>query len=159
MWNYLDVMDKNLLYSYSHVMSGHIKQICSSKAVKDDLTEEEKLQIMEQSKNRAYYLIWFVYRYVLQCATLEEALKYANKETLKKYRLLSYIQNSCIYLGMNGEIPFRNPEDIEIILEILYNRYLLFGQLECFMKHTDKIRRSRCNDLYKQYMAFLEKRQ
>lgn len=137
MWEFLDTMDKNLLYSYAQVLSGKKKQIQMHlpKAQREYMTELDEIRITEEYRNRAYYLIWFVYRYVLGCKTLEETKPYANEETLKKYRLLSYILHNSLYVGVDKEICFRKAEDIDIILEILYNRYDFFEQMECFIRH------------------------
>lgn len=157
MWEFLEKMDKNLLYSYAQVISGEKKQLQASKSSKADITEADEIKMAEKSRNRAYYLIWFVYRYVLKCKTLNETKPYANEETLKKYHLNSYIIHNCLYIGINKEICFRKAEDIIIILEILYNRYGFFEQMECFIRNTKNVRQNRCKQVKKKYEEMFEK--
>lgn len=152
MWNFLDEMDKNLLYTYAEVMSGKRKQIQSSKSYTEDRSEHDEIRIAEETRKRAYYLIWFVYRYVLNCETLDEAMKYADEETFRKFHLYSFsTSNSAIYIGTYKEICFRKAEDIPVILEILYNRYDFFEQLECFIRHTKNVRQTRCKQALENY--------
>lgn len=160
MWKFLEIVDKNLLYNYAQVIDGSMKQLQDSKSHRGGLSESEELMIAQQRRDNAYYLIWFVYRYVLQCKTLEDTIPYANEETLKKYRLNSYIINNYLYVGIDKDICFRKSEDINIILEILYNRYGFFEQMECFIRHTSNIRRKRCiqaMEKYKEILSNMEK--
>lgn len=112
---------------------------------------------LKKAEARAYYLIWFVYRYVLNCKTLDETKQYANEETLKKYHLKSYIVHNCLYIGANKDICFRKTEDIGIILEILYNRYGFFEQMECFIRNTKNVRQNRCRQAMEKYREMFEK--
>lgn len=163
MWDFLDEMDKNLLYTYAEVMSGKRKQIQSSKSYTEKRSEDDEIRTAEETRRRAYYLIWFVYRYVLNCQTLDEAMEYANEETFRKFHLYSFsTSNSAIYIGTYKEICFRKAEDIPVILEILYNRYDFFEQLECFIRHTKNVRRSRCIKVlenHRKMFAEIEERQ
>ena len=144
MWDFLDVMDKNLLYKYADLLSGKSGRF---NFFDNDIQKEEK---EEQKKSKVYYLIWIVYRYALQCRTYEETIPYQNEETLKKYRLHSWIINEYIFL-CNGEICFRKTEDIAIILEILYNRYDLWQQFDCVIRNTGGVRRKRCMEAKEKY--------
>lgn len=144
MWDFLDKENYNLLYTYADVLIGKKKNLVWYSKDKEDV------------KNNAYYLIWFVYFYVLNCKTLEQAL--AQKEhgaIFKKYHLSPFLNNCVLYVG-GGERtqPFYLETDIPIILEILYNRYDYLEQLVCFSNHTVKMRRKKCLEtieLYKQY--------
>lgn len=171
-WDYLDEIDFNLLYSYADVIKGKGKQIhltCNNIEKKSDSydfrdKEFANIRIAIARKRRAYYLIWFIYRYVLNCKTYEEAKPYMNKETLSKYRIESYVRNH-IYLGAdednhplpNGinisfiKIKLQQIEDIEIILDILYNRYDFFEQFECFIRHTENSRKKRAIEALEYY--------
>lgn len=139
MWDFLDVEDMNLLYTYAEVLFGKRKQIQSAKG-----TGIQTLEDAEKKRKRAYYLIWFVYRYLLKCETLQEAMKYANNETLYKYRLHTYFQHLSLYIGDTPNIFLRKTEDIGIALEILYNRYNYIEQYDCFIRNTSQVRQSRC---------------
>ena len=140
MWDFLDVMDKNLLYRYAEALNGNIKFF---RVIDYEIDRKEQA---EQRKRTALYLIWFTYRYVLQCKTLEETIPYQDEKTLKRFRLFSMIKNSNIFICnfCNNEICFRKPEDISMILEILYNRYDLREQFDCFIRGTSGVRRKRC---------------
>lgn len=131
-WEYLEVFDGNTLYYYT----------CTSKPHFSD------------DKN-VYYIIWFVYRYVLGCETLEEALKYADLQTIKKFKLSRAFSKDAggnteaeLFLGNDkfGKISLcvgrKHLEDsektvnyIKTVLEILYNRYNILEQLECYVKN------------------------
>lgn len=67
-WNFLDNWNPNLLYQYARYQ-GTANQSCH---ITGDTTE-------------TYYLIWFVFRYVLECETYEDALKHADITVFKKY--------------------------------------------------------------------------
>ena len=150
-------MDKNLLYEYAQLMAGRRSHIGDSfyKNQKDYEIEAMQPKLAEQKRAKAYYLIWFVYRYILRRRTLEDTEPYANEETLRKYRLLSYVKHS-LYLGLEQEIRFHKPEDIHIILEILYCRYNLIEQFDCFIRNTKKLRRRNCEEVKEKYRVILE---
>lgn len=149
MWGYLDKMDKNLLYSYAQVLAGERKEL-------HIIRSESDIEQAERKRKMTYYLTWFVYRYILECNTLEKALEYASEETLKKYKLYSYIIHGNIYIGVDKEVCIRKPEDIGIVLEILYKRYDLFKQLKCYIRHTKGIRKKRCEAVLERYKQFAE---
>lgn len=137
MWDYLDKMNHNLLYKYADVLSEKKRHFYNKDSEKDiSVNAEEK-------KKNVCYLIWFVYRYILQCRTLEETIPYQNQEILKKYHLHSLIKHESVFI-CNSEICFRKPEDIAIILEILYGRYTLWEQFDCFIRNTKGVRQKRC---------------
>lgn len=142
MWDYLDKMDKNLLYLYA------------SKLIKDGRNqnlyvpsntgnaERDEMIDAENRRKSAFYLIWFVYRWVLGCETLEQAELYANAETLKRFKLIPLFGHNQkrIYIGIYGinEIylyDYKNG-DLNIVLEILYKRYDFLEQLECYIRRT-----------------------
>lgn len=116
------------------------------------LTEDKEYYRSEMQKRQGYYLMWFVYRHVLGCDTLEKAKEYATEEILRQYRLWNFIWNSKMYVGIKGinEMRFWKVEDMAIILEILYYRYEFFEQMECFIRNTSNMRQARCKK------AFLE---
>lgn len=145
MWDYLDKMNHNLLYKYADVISGKRRHFHNTDSEKDaSFNAEEK-------KKNACYLIWFVYRYILQCKTLEETVPYQNEEILKKYKLTSFFINDAIFI-CNDDIHFRKKtEDIAIILEILYGRYTLWEQFDCFIRNTAGIRQTRCKKAKEKY--------
>lgn len=151
-WSFLDEMDKNLLYLYVRDLSSgknqvHFMQLCTS----EDTGNEQRNKLMEAEVKRksAFYIIWFVFRYVLGCETLEKAEKYINDEIVQKYKLKSMFQARRIYIGVYGlnEIYlYKYTEgDLNIILEILYGRYDFFEQLECFIRRTEGTARSTRN--------------
>lgn len=148
MWSFLDRVDKNLLYNYTQVLSGKKRRIYSADMEK---TEESKYKHAEKAKYQILYLVWFVYRYVLECDTLEKALEYANEETLKKYRLYTSMLHGAVYFGIYNDISCRKAEDIVIVLEILYNRYDFFEQIECYIRHTQNLRQARAKEALKCY--------
>lgn len=159
MWDYLDKMNHNLLYKYAAVLSGKRRTFYSKNAEKDESVNAE------EKKKNVCYLIWFVYRYILQCRTLEETIPYQNEEILKKYKLSSFFINNAVFI-CNDEIYFRKKkEDIAIILEILYGRYTLWEQFDCFIRNTTGVRRKRCIaakekywNIYQDYLKKEEKR-
>lgn len=130
-------MDKNLLYKYGLYVSGAVKEM---KHEKDE----------ELCNKEGFYLFWFVYRYILGCETLEEALKYNNRETLVKYGLFPYVREGrYMYVGYADNKVMLKEVDVVTILEILYNKYHFFEQMECFCRNVSKnggydCRRKRC---------------
>lgn len=140
-WGFLDKMDKNLLYLYvSNLANGNRKSLYITRETGD--MKRDELLNAETRRNSAFYLIWFVYRWVLGCETLEQAEQYANEETLKRYRLTPLFGHNQkrIYIGIYGvnEIYLYdyNSGDLNIVLEILYNRYDFIEQLECYIRRT-----------------------
>lgn len=139
-WDFLDEWKPNLLYQYA-----------------EGSGQKYNTTYLTSSEN-AYYLIWFVYKYVLDCKTLEEALQYANLETLNDYHLIRAFQTTYFHNKSQGSlISFGNAyfgtvefssaksqkeageakiiKCLCLVLEILYNRYNYLEQLECCVKH------------------------
>ena len=150
MWDFLDVMDKNLLYTYADYISGKNQRLHVNS--KDDSEAKQE----ENRKQVGLYLIWFTYRYILQCETLEETIPYQNEDILREYKLNNFFLRPAIFL-CNGEICFRKPEDISMILEILYNRYDLWEQFDCFIRGTSGVRRKRCIEAKNKYQEMYRK--
>ncbi len=139
-WSFLDTMDRNALYDYAEVLSKKKDRICFLQK-----PMEAESVFAERKMQYAYYYIWIVYRYVLNCSTIEETLPYQTKEILNAYKLNGFIKK--IYIGAYNtdvEIRFRKWEDISIILEIVYQRYDMMEQLRCFIRHTSNLRKKRC---------------
>lgn len=165
MWEYLDRMDKNLLYMYAALLQGQQKQIHRYNR-QEEVTEEELHQREIQDKNDTLYLVWFVYRYVLGCKTLEEALALPVTETLEKYKLKKPILSSrVLYLGIDKDILLWKEEDMAIVLEILYKRLNFWEQLDCFIEKAGKgsgkkmnIRQKRCLEAKERYKALLSEK-
>lgn len=139
MWNYLDEMNRNLLYKYFDLLSGKEKQI--------NYTKDKDNEDLDDIKCKdGFYLIWFLYRYILGCETLEQAWEHDHEEVLKKYKLYwSYLHKKRIYIGLNREILLYQPADVRVILEIVYKRYNVIQQIECFIVHTNETQRSNNN--------------
>ncbi len=165
-WGFLDDMDKNLLYLYAKSLakpnSKAFYQSFFSVIVQTGDEDRDELIIAEKKCQAAYYLIWFVYRYILGCKTMEEALKYANEDILKKYKLIHFFEKRCIYIGVYGidEIYLYKykENDLNIVLEILYKRYNFFQQLECFFKRTEgsgRTTRKRCIKSGQKYLEMM----
>ena len=141
-WDFLDKMDKNLLYTYTSKLTngGHSRGYYIPSTTGN--AECDELFDAEAKRKLAYYLIWFVYRYVLNCKTYEESLKYANLDVLKRYKLMPLFTNHprpYVYVGMYGIKTkyFRSPEqDIKSILYILYNRCDYIEQIEVYINNT-----------------------
>lgn len=144
-WDYLDKMDKNLLYIYANRLvkgvnnaQGYFLPICTGNRERDEYDNAER------KKSTAYYLIWFVFRYVLGCKTLDEALKYADIDTLNQFKLTPFFLQKKLYIGIYGinHICLRSPEhDITVALEILYNRCDILEQLELYANSGKKKRK------------------
>lgn len=167
MWEYLDKMDKNLLYDYAQLFSSRKKNLCFFGRSDEELTEQEVHQREVEAKDKTFYLIWFVYRYVLGCETLEEALQYDAKEVLDTYKLKALIgvssSQNTLYVGIDKECMLRKYEDMPIVLEILYKRLNFWEQLDCFIENinTGKItsqRYKRCIEARERYRELLGKK-
>lgn len=166
-WSFLNKMDKNLLYLYARGVTkqdkeSHFMQLYSP----EDTGDEERNEMLksEMKRQTALYIIWFVYRYILSCETFEEAEKYVTPEISKQFKLNSLFQHYYIYIGVNGtenEIRFWNNGELEmkVVLEILYNRYNFFEQLECYIRRTEgtkKKTRSRCIRILKETLEIVK---
>lgn len=145
-WGFLDKMDKNLLYLYvSNLANGNRKSLYLPSET--GVSSRDEVINAEKRRKSAFYLIWFVYRWVLGCETLEQAEQYANEETLKRYNLTSLFGHNQkrIYIGVYGvnEIYLYDYKsgDLNIVLEILYNRYDFIEQLECYIRRTQETTR------------------
>lgn len=168
MWDYLDKMDKNLLYSYALLLASTSPRVCfqgmhTRKSSDEEVTEQETHEKEVQDRNIGFYLIWFVYRYILNCRTLDEALARPMDEALEKYRLKQiFISGSRrLYIGIDRDIQLYKPEDMPIILEILYKRLGFWEQLDLFIEKAGgkngkkSIRQTRCLEAKNRYMALL----
>lgn len=150
-WSYLDKMDKNLLYVYAKGL-GQDNRVHLSRQLFDlnnyeGANNETMSEIYSAEKwlKTAYYLLWFVFRYVLGCKTLAEAEQAASISILKQYNLLLFFKKRHIYVGVYGinavylyNVSEDYMEDVKIALEIVYNRYNYFEQLDCFMRRSQK---------------------
>lgn len=142
MWTFLDKINFNLLYEYADVLAGAKTYINLHSA-----DEEER-------KMKAYYLIHFVYRYVLCLDRLEDALRHTDEATLTKYHLKHFLDHRYLYVGIGeNKRPFYKLSDMNIILEILYNRYDFWEQLECFCRHTQRQRKRQCLEAIEVYKS------
>lgn len=159
MWDYLDDIDKNLLYIYAAVLAGEGKymRLSHNTEAETDTAEQD-----EEVKKKHFYLVWFVFRYVLGCETLEQALAFSDDEykaLLNKFKLNCIIDfhkgKQKLYIGINKDIPLYRIEDMRIILEILYNRYNLWEQLDCFIRNTKNMRQKRCIEVKERYQQML----
>ncbi len=164
MWDYLDKMDKNVLYTYAALLSAnsrhHFEHLHSRVGKDEELTEKEIHEREVSDRNVRLYLVWFVYRYILGCRTLDEALVKPVDEVFGKYKLKQIVFGKQIYIGIDGDIPLYREEDVPIILEILYKRLGFWEQLDLFIEKGGKngkksIRQTRCLEAKKRYMALL----
>ena len=129
-WAFLDNFDANLLNIYINSLSHTNGKIHSC--------DKDELVI----RNNGFYLIWFVYRYILKIKTLDEALKQSHKEIFQTYKLWDSLVKRELFIGVeNYKITFFKEKDIEIILEILYNRYTVIEQFQCFIRSTPDYKR------------------
>lgn len=163
MWDYLDKMDKNLLYEYATVLTGRKKSMQWFNRTEGEMSEDEQRRREVEGRSNSLYLIWFVYRYVLGCDTLEKALSCNLEEVLTKYRLRILIEHKLLYLGIDKDIPLWKDEDVRIILMILYNRLGFWEQLDCFIENAGtgnriNIRQKRCMEAKRRYEGLLGKR-
>lgn len=150
MWDYLDEINLNLLYRYAYLITGKYRQMFSA-------VSGETIERLKEKKCRdSFYLIWFVYKYVLECDTLEEALKHTDIDTLKRYKLNSLLEQHYMYIGFEKEIVFRRCEDIFPILEILYNRYPLWKQIVCTEKYGSAKRKGQCKRIRQKYIKMIK---
>lgn len=149
-WDFLDEFNGNALYFYANGASSGDNSLRFYNAAP------------EEAKKTMFYLFWFVFRYVLGCKTYEEAVTKADYQTLCKYNLIGFVQkNRSDYIKDTKKLGYIGIEDVgvlplsvswfgakntgkyklqivvESILQILYNRYNILEQIECF---------ARCND-------------
>lgn len=183
LWRFLDEKNMNLLRKYADVIAGNnqrlvLKTIANtaiqSEAEKENQAslnshicklihlKERKHKITPEQKEQVYYLFWFVYYYILGCKTLEQALEQDHQTVLEEWKLQKYISNQYIFLG--GDvciIPLSRNVDVEIILEILYNRYDTYEQLNCYLRHFGNVndkRTARCKEAIIMYDRIQRKR-
>lgn len=128
-WRYLDTIHKNLLYVYADcISSGKNKMIVCSPADVEANDEEKTIRI--------YFIIWFVFRYCMNCKTLEEAMKCDKQKVLEKYRLKPFFTGRNLYIGTaEHRMTIYETSDVDLVIEILYKRLNAIEQLECYVKH------------------------
>lgn len=164
-WSYLDNLDYNLLYTYARGFMTSGSRFCMEKfciSPKEEVTEESEIKNIEVKRQTALYIIWCVFRHILNCKTLQEAEVLATEENIRKYKITNLLRKRYIFIGVYGinEIYLYKYEegDINVILEILYNRYDLMEQMECFARRTEgqqRKTRKRCIRMMKQYREML----
>lgn len=173
MWSYLDKLDKNLLYDYAKFLSGEkqsLKFYCrvDDKDTKSEgsrrvhrtqySSEDEQFKREKEERDKVFYIVWFVYRYIMGCETLEEALQVPVDKVFKDYRLETLIRNRyCLYIGIDRDVMLYKKSDMNIILEILYKRLGFWEQLDCFIANTKGCRRTRCIEAKEKYKELLAK--
>ena len=164
-WSYLDRMDKNFLYVYANsiINNGAKYHYMKYPSVKEYEGRADYDELIKSEKRKAaWYILWFVFRYVLECETLEDAFKRANKETLKAFKLNSLFEHGYIYIGLLDDdltVYFYKMEEIEIkiVLEIIYKRYDFFEQIECYIRQTENTNKGRNRSRCKKILAFAKK--
>ena len=152
MWKYLDRFDGNILYSYAY-----------DEGFKNSFKNDEKSIdcVREENNRRIFYLIHFVYRYILGCRTYEETIPFQTQETIKKYNLEKFFfnpnkSNNSRSGGVPVELTIGNEligfisftynsrkfhkRDLEVILKILYYRYNLPEQIDCYIQTTEEMK-------------------
>lgn len=166
-WNFLDKMDKNFLYAYAEDLFSSSKPNYMKFYTTNIETEHQETQEIlydETKKKEACYIIWFVYRYILKCETLEQALEYATMATFKKYKLKNILHWEYVHIGLGSDrIGLYSEADISVILEIIYNRYDFFEELDCFLRHTEGnsngVRRKKAKNAMKLALSFLKEKE
>lgn len=150
-WDYLDEFNGNFLYRY----------FGSAKSIRQiDVSEEKDI----------YYYIWFFFRYVLQCETYEQALQYTDLESIKKYGIARFFYRQTggkqVRLTIGNEVfgELRLYEwtiqragvvmYLQIVLDILYNRYNYLEQIECYIRHQPVLKTK--NKKHKNVIAAIE---
>lgn len=149
-WHYLDKMHKNLLYVYADCLSSKKdKMIVCSKADTDADDEEKAMRI--------YFIIWFVFRYCMNCRTLEEAMSCDKQTVLEKYRLKPFFTGRNLYIGtIEHRVTIYEPDDVNLIIEILYKRLNAIEQLKCYLKHLkNKPLKSRSAFIAEKHIRYL----
>lgn len=149
-WHYLDKMHKNLLYVYADCLSNEKEKmiVCSSSdAYADD----------EEKATRIYFIIWFVFRYCLNCKTLDEAMSCNKQKVLEDYRLKPFFTGRNLYIGtVEHRITIYDTEDVNLIIEILYKRLNAIEQLELYVKYMkNKPLKTRSAFIAEKYIRFL----
>lgn len=131
-WKILDIINKELIYSYAFILNG-------KKGTYEHIEEEMLKENPVVKRDRAFYIIWFVFYYVLGARTYEEAIKLATPELLKEYKLTTFLTNingKCdAFLGLKLMI---RAEDIDILLECMYERYNLGDCIRCYIRRMEK---------------------
>lgn len=153
-WKYLDTFQSNLLYIYCDCLENRTESVRLNDK-KSDFGFS-----CEESNNRIYYIIWFVFRYCLGCETLEEALQQDLEQVLEDYRLRQFFSARRIYIGSEDyKIKLNNAtNDLPLVLEIIYGRYDVIEQLECFIafKQKNNAVRGILNTLIKTAQKYLD---
>lgn len=149
-WSYLEQFNGDLLYAFASRFD-----VASDEGGKHTKSLQFSCDEMREDdiSHTTYYLIYFVYKFVLGCNTLDEAMKYANVETFRKYNLTGFFgKNLAITLGneafgtvelslriagseMNGDTKMFSGY-VATILEIVYCKYNYLEQLDCFIRHN-----------------------
>lgn len=152
-WKYLDTFQSNLLYIYCNCLENRTESVTLN-----DKNSDFGFSC-EESNNRIYYIIWFVFRYCLECETLEQALQQNFEEIIDDYRLRQFFSARRIYIGSEDyKIKLNNAVgDLPILLEIIYGRYDVIKQLECFIdfKQNNKVARGKITALIKTAQKYL----
>lgn len=150
-----EILNKNWLYNYAECISSN-KRFRFAEIKKDtsSLIEQERHKEQAESlkKNISLYIIYFVYRYVLECETLEQALEMDYETVVDVFRLKCLFQHKYIFVGNgNYKISLNSIYDLAIILEILYNDYGYTEQVECVLQNCNTLKTSTDNKMYNAY--------
>lgn len=135
-WKFLDDTDLNAIYAYVGVLNGDYRRISVVQFeyyIDKYVEENDKLTFnkIDVCQN-CYYIIWYAYRYILKCKTLKEAKMYADSNTIEALKLGSIIRSRKLFICNDCNLYFAKESEMPVILEILYGRYDLKQQLNCY---------------------------
>lgn len=147
-----EILRKNWLYQYAECITANryfrFKEI---KKETKSLIEKDRYKETADAVKRdvSLYLIYFVYRYILECETLEEALEQEHEKILEIFKLKILLIRKYIFIGGGTyKITLTGNYDIAIILEILYNDCNYEEQIRAVLNNCIMLKNTTDNKLY-----------
>ena len=140
-YSFLDEFNGNYLYEYAFILHG---------ARKNFEAPEEQFS----KRNKAFYIIWFVYKYLLNCNSAEEAYAYCNEETKKKYKLTAFFCNEWIFIGNNIFFHTKRYTEIKTVIDILYKKASYSEMIRLYIMNLPANNVKLLDKLKEQYMKF-----
>lgn len=132
MWEYLDIINYNLLYEYADAVINNNKYIGTGLSIPNPYVETESRQ--DILRKNSYYLLNFIFRYIAGCKTLDECLDFIKCDEYENFSNKYFTEKLAGYIYIGTDDYFIKPDagNISCIMEIIYKKADFMEQLKIY---------------------------